>query len=69
MLIAGRDTKFSMCGLATPGFPNFYFKIILALTYLSVVKGRPSFKIRASGANNSFKYENFEVGLMLDVSI
>ena len=55
---------FSMCALATSeGFPNFNFKITFALSYPSVVKGRPSIKTRALEANNSFKCENFEIRL------
>ena len=70
LFIAGKDMTFSMCALATSeGFPNFDFKITFALSYPSVVKGRPSMKTRALGANNSFKYENLEIGLKPDLSI
>ena len=59
-----------MRALATSeSFPKFDFKIAFALSYPSVVKDRPSSKTDALGAYNSFKYKNFEIELIPDLSI
>ena len=61
---------FSISAFATSeGFPNFDFKITFALSYPSVVNGRASNKKYALGANNLFKYKNFETGIKPDLRI
>ena len=51
------------------GFPNLAFKIAFALTYTSVLKGRPSTRALTFGITNSFKHENFPTVVMSARSI
>ena len=55
----GKDIMNWICVLVTSlGFPNFVFKIAFALSYPSVLKGRPSTRALTFGMTDSFKYEN-----------
>ena len=59
-VIAGNDTIHWICALDTsPSFPNLPFKIVFALSHLSVLNGRPSIKVLIFEITNFFKYEYF----------
>ena len=69
-VIMDKDIIHWICEFVTSlGFPNLAFEIAFALTYTSVLKGRPSTRALIFGITNSFKYENFLTVVMSARSI
>ena len=66
----GKEIMLCMWAFATSlSFPYRVFRIVFALSYPSVEKGRPSTNARTLGRSSSLRYDSLVIGLISALSI